>query len=289
MIELVSQAEYTFEPPAILNIYRLRRPEATQTTLRRIGDRFGLNVSIDRGTLTENARGIGYSVASSWELKFFRQSGGWQYRHAARWQADDGKSHLDVEDEQLSELAFDALQQYALPVAPEIELLRVQRLHVAHCQRDGAHHQERVVGARVICRRVLDGIPVEGFGGRTTVYLNHERELTGIDYLWRDIEAVYEQVTQLRPVAAALAEVRRRYGSGDGRIEILDIRLGYFERGWDDQQEYLQPAYVVSARLVSPDARVRMNAVVPVAAAMNAVGPIEPPLPPRTPQPLRRQ
>ncbi len=289
MIELISQAEYSFEAPATLNIYHLRRPETTETTLRRIGDRFGLKVSIDDGTLTENARGIGYSVASGWDLKFFRRSGGWQYHHARRWQADDGKSHLNIEDEQLAELAFDALRQYALPVEPAIELLRIQRLHVAHCQRDGAHHEERIVGARVICRRMLDGIPVEGIGGRTIVYLDHERELTGIDHLWHNIEDVHEQVTQLRPVEVALAEVRRHYGTGDGRIEILDIRLGYFERGWDDQQEFLQPAYVVSVRLVSPDARVRMNAVVPVAAAMNAVGPIEPPLSPRRPQPFRRQ
>lgn len=288
MIELISHAEYKFEAPHDLHIYRLRLAEANATTLRRIGDRFGLEVSVESGTLTENARGIGYSVASGWDLKLFRQSGGWQYRHATRWQADDGKSNLRIGDEQLAELAFDGLRRYALPVEPAVELLRVQRLHVARCQQDGKDHEERIVGARIICRRMLDGIPVEGIGGRTTVYVDHERELTGIDHLWRDIEAVHEQVTRLRPVEAAIAEVRRRYGTGDGRIEILDIRLGYFERGWTDRQEYLQPAYVVSVRLVSPDAGVRMNAVVPVAAAMNAVGPIEPPLPPRRLQPSRR-
>jgi hypothetical protein len=288
MIELISQAEYTFEAPASLNIYRLRRPEATEATLRRIGSRFGLEVTIDNGTLTGNARGIGYSIASGSDLRFFRQSGGWQYHDTGRWQVDDGKAQFEIEDGELAELAFDALRQYALPVEPNVELLRVQRLRVAHCQRDGTHHEERIIGARAIFRRMLDGIPVEGLGGRTVVYLDHEREVTGIDHLWRDIETVHEQVTQLRPVEAALAEVRRRYGEGDGRIEILDIRLGYFERGWDDLQEYLQPAYVVSVRLVSPDARVRMNAVVPVAAAMNAVGPIEPLLPSRRPQPVRQ-
>ena len=126
----------------------LRLAEANATTLRRIGDRFGLEVSVESGTLTENARGIGYSVASGWDLKLFRQSGGWQYRHATRWQADDGKSNMRIGDEQLAELAFDGLRRYALPVEPAVELLRVQRLHVARCQQDGKDHEERIVGAR---------------------------------------------------------------------------------------------------------------------------------------------
>ena len=140
---------------------------------------------------------------------------------------------------------------------------------------------------RVLFRRILDGLPVEGFGGKTVVYLDGERELTGIDHLWRDIESVHDSVRGLRPVEEALEEVRRRYGAGPGRIEVTDLRLGYFELGWYDEQEYLQPAYVVSVRLSGPDPRVRMNATVPFAAAVNAVGPIEPVQPPRVPQ-LRR-
>ena len=150
-----------------------------------------------------------------------------------------------------------------------------------------ANHEERIVGVRVLYRRIVDGLPVEGPGGKTVVYLDQERELTGIDHLWRGIESVYEPVRRLRPVEEAIEEVRRQYGAGPGRVEVTDLRLGYFELAWDQDQEYLQPAYIVFLQLIGPDARFRMNAMVPVAAAVNAVGPIEPVLPTRVPQTRR--
>jgi hypothetical protein len=287
MAEIVCERDYKFELPAGVNIYRLRRPDITQDTVRRVGGRFGLRPTVDSGAFILDARGIAYSEASAWGLRLFRRSGGWQYRHATRWQADDGKGHLIIDDEEAARLALDAIGRYALPAGPEVERMRVERLHVAHAERRGTNHEERIVGVRVLFRRILDGLPAEGPGGKTVVYLDHERELTGIDHLWHDIESVHEPVRRLRPVEEALEEVRRRYGTGEGRVEVTGLRLGYFELGWDEDQEYLQPAYVVFLRLGSLDARFRMNAMVPVAAAVNAVGPIEPALPTREPQARR--
>jgi hypothetical protein len=260
--------------------------DISQDTVRRVGSRFGLRATVDVGTFILNHSGIAYSEASQWGLRQFRRSGGWQYRHATRWQAD-GRGNLNIEDHEAARLALDAIRRYGLPTEPELERIRVERLHVAHAARGGANHEERIVGARVLYRRIVDGLPVEGPGGKTVVYLDHERELTGIDHLWHDIESVHEPVRRLRPVEEAIEEVRRRYGAGAGRIEVTDMRLGYFELGWDDDQEYLQPAYVVFLRLGGPDVRFRMNATVPVAAAVNAVGPIEPVLRTRVPQ-MRR-
>lgn len=287
MAELVVEREFSFSLPAGTSIYRLRRPDVSQDALRRVAARFGLRASSESGTVTIDARGVAYAEPSGWELRLFARSGGWRYRHAARWQADAGGISLEIDDEEASRLALDAIGRYALPSGPELERVQIQRLHVAHSERGGRNHEERIVGLRGLFRRVLDGLPAEGPGGRTIVYCDGARELTGIDHLWRAIDSVYEPVRRLRPVEEALDEVRRRYGAGDGRAEVVDIRLGYFELGWDEEQDYLQPAYVVSVQLVSPDPRVRMNAVVPVAAAVNAVGPIEPPLRARAPQARR--
>jgi hypothetical protein len=287
MVEIVHNLKDEFQVPPGLNIYRMRSPDVSEAALRRAGSRFGLRVAPESGTLILNARGSAYSEPSGWGLKMFRASGGWRYRHAARWQADDGRSHLTIDEVEASRLALDALARHALPTVPELEGVRVERLRVAHIERGGAHHQERVVGVRALFRRMLDGLPVEGPGGKTFVYLDHARELTGIDHLWRTIESVHERVHTLRPIEEALQEVRRRYGSGEGRVEVTSLRLGYFELGWDDDQEYLQPAYVFTLRLASADSRFRMNATVPVAAAVNAVGPIEPQVPRRVPQARR--
>lgn len=287
MAELICTLKYEFDFSSALNIYRLQRPDAGEESLRRVAGRFGLRATPERGTIVLNARASAYSEPSGWKLKLFRASGGWQYRHDARWQADDGRSHLTIEEEEAGRLALEALAQRELPGEPEMERISVERLHIAHADRQGKNHEERIVGARVRLRRILDGLPVDGPGGKTTVYFDHARELTGIDHLWREIDRVYEPVRALRPVEEALDEVRRRYSSGVGRIEVEDIHLGYFELGWDDEQEYLQPAYVFTLRLVSEEPRFRMNAIVAVAAAVNSLRPIEPEIPTRQQQARR--
>jgi hypothetical protein len=287
MAEIVFEKDFKFDMPATgLNIYRLRRPDVGQDTVRLAGSRFGLRATADTGSLVLNPLAVAYSEPSGWGLKQFRRSGGWQYRHATRWQAT-GPGHLHMEDSEAARLALDALGRFGLPTGPELGRPLVQRLHVAHAERGGVNHEQRIVGVRVFHRRIVDGLPVEGPGGRTIVYLDHERQLSGIDHLWHDIESVHEPVRGLRPVGEVVEEVRRRYGTGVGRVEVTDLRLAHFELGWDEDQEYLQPAYVATVRTGVPGSRVRMNATVPVAAAVNAVGPIEPVRPAIVPQ-MRR-
>ena len=287
MPEIIIETEYEFEPQEGLNIYALRVPRVSEEIVRQAGARFGLRGTVDAGTFIHNARGMAYSEASGWGLRLFRHSGGWQYRNAERWQADDGRGHLEIGDDEAAELAREAIGRYEVAAESELDLVRVQRLHVAHAERGAAEHLERIVGLRVVFRRVLDGLPAEGPGGRTVVYLDHGRELTGIDHLWHEIEDVYEPVAGQRPVGDALEEVRRRYEDSDGRVEVTDLRLGYYELGWDDDQRFLQPAYVVFVQLVSPDPRYRMNATVAIPAAVNAPGPVEREPRPREPQPAR--
>ncbi len=287
MAQFISEDEYSFAQPDGLNIYRLRRPEASQTAIRRVGGRFGMAGTIEAGTFIQNARETRYSEPSGWELRMSVPSGGWRYRHSERWQTDDQRSNLIIDDERAARLALEELRKYALPVPPELQLVGVQRLRVAHCERDGNNYEERIVGVRALYRRMLDRLRVEGPGGHTVVYLDHQSQLSGIDHMWRDVQDVYEPVTRLRPVEEAFDEVRRRYGRGEGRIEVLDVRLAYYELGWEVLQEYLQPAYVVNVRLIGTDERFRMHAVVPVAAAVNAVAPIEPIQLPSRPQEAR--
>ena len=287
MAEFVHNIKREFDLPAALKIYRLRQPDVSEEALRRVGSAFGLQATPQSGTLVHNARGIAFSMPSGWGLKLLRASGGWRYRHITRWQADDGTSHLTIADDEIVHLAQGFLAKFKLPSSPELERSRVERLHVAHSQREGKGHQERIVGARALFRRVLDGLPVDGPGGTTVVYLDHARELTGIDHLWRAIDRVHEPVTKLRPVEEALQEVQQRYRTGGGRVEVIDLHLGYFELGWDVEQNYLQPAYVFTLQLGSENPQFRMKATVPIVAAANAVGPIEPRLPLKQ-QPTRR-
>jgi hypothetical protein len=287
MASVVSAQEYEFELPGDLNIYRLRRPQISEETIRRVGGRFGLRATVEAGTFVHDARAIAYSQASAWGLRMFRRSAGWQYRDATRWQIDDGQGHLELDDDEAARIALETITGHEIASQPDVELARVQRLHVAHAQRAGANHSERIIGARVIYRRIVDGLAAEGPGGKTVVYLGHDRQLTGVDHLWHEVDGVHEPVAGLRSPAEALAELRRRYEDSDGRIEVSDIRLGYYELGWDAEQEFLQPAYVVYLQLLSPDERFRVNATAAFPAAVNAPGPVEPAPLPRPPQPAR--
>jgi len=275
MSEIIVEKDFEIRLPSGLNIYRIRRPEISEEIVRQIGSRFGLNATVDAGTFIANARSTFYTERSAWGLRLFRRSGGWQYRDATRWQVDDGQGSLRIGDEEAADLALDAITRFDVARRSDLELSRVRFLHVAHADREGANHSERIIGARIVFSRILDGLASVGPGGKTVVYLGHDRELTGIDHIWHEIEGVHEPVTGLRSVSEALDEVRRRYASADGRVEVSDVRLGYFELGWDDGQEYLQPAYVVFLRLFSADSRFRIGATAAIPAAVNAPGPVE--------------
>jgi hypothetical protein len=210
-------------------------------------------------------------------LSLFHHSGGWKYRNDHLWQRDDGKGNLKLEDDEAHRLALEHIEKYKLANEKDSRLLRVTRLRVAHSERGKPENNERAIDAGVVLERVVDGLPVEGPGGKTVVYFNHEREFTGIDHLWRDIEKVHEPVKKLRPVEYAIEEVRRRYGgTGPGRADVTQVRLGYFEANWHQLQEYLQPAYVVFVRLISRDERIHMPSIFVFPAAENSIGSIEP-------------
>lgn len=284
MAEIVIERDFEFELPGGLNVYRLRRPEVSEEMVRQVGAHLGLSGTIEAGTFIQNARSISYTERSAWGLRLFRRSGGWQYRDATRWQVDDGQGSLRITDEEAAQLALDAIARFEVADRSGLELARVRLLHVAHAERGGANHSERIIGGRVEFRRILDGLSAVGPGGKTVVYFDHERQLTGIDHLWHEIEGVHEPVARLRPVSEALEEVRRRYAGAEGRVEVSDLQLGYFELGLDDSQEYLQPAYVVFLQLFSPDSRFRLGATVALPAAVNAPGPVERESRPREPQ-----
>lgn len=281
MAEVTVSAKMEIREPGKLNIYRLAAITADRETLGRIGRRLGHQSDPARRIITETGLHLADSQGG-WTLAQFHHSGGWKYRNNHLWQADDGKGNLTLTDEEAHRLALEQIKKLKLEIAQESHLLRVTRLRVAYSERGERENHERIIDVGVAFERVLDGLPVEGPGGKTVVYFNHDRIFTGIDHLWRAIEGVHEPVKKLRPVEYAIEEVRRRYrGTGPGRVDVTKIRLGYFEEGWHRSQEYLQPAYVVFIRLISPEERIQMPSVLVFPAAENSVGAIEPePRPP---------
>jgi len=273
---LAKKPEVPERPPPI---YLLKTPHVTLSSLDRSARGFKLKADEEHGRYTIDSDSLTYSEGP-FDLKLNRNSGALRFRDRARWQADDGKSNLDLSDERAVEVARRHIRAFKLEPADEFRLQKVTHLHVGTSDSKGEHRDERVIDAGVVFQRVIRGIPVDGPGGKMVAYIGSDGKITGIERIWRDIARVHRQVKSLRTAESALEDLERRWpADAQGTVEVNEFRFGYFELGWQDSQQYLQPAYVLLLRLVSPDKRFSRRSVWVVPAAVGAVGGLEPPKP----------
>ena len=235
------------------SIYQLASPRADRKSLVEVARRFGLSGDKKTGSLYEDARLTTYSEGSR-EVVIHHASGGVRFHDKARWQVDDGVSHVEFDDATATRMARRYVEAHEVVALSECKVLRVTRLNVGTAEVRTRRVQERVIDVGVAFTRVVDGIPVEGPGGKVMVYIDHKGELTGIDRLWRSAGKVRMKSVPLRsPEAVQEEAVRQWTGPGSGRVTVEDARFGYFEHGWDVSQRYLQPAYVLSLAIMATE------------------------------------
>jgi hypothetical protein len=268
-----------------LRIYRCGGAGFTESSVAELGLRFGLPAD-NYGVMQSSAATVTYSHGSR-EVTIHRRSGGIRFRDLTRWQADDGGT-VDLGDDEAVQIAQAFVGRHELAPADELAVAKVTRLRVGLADREGTTAEERVIDVGVVMRRVIDGLPADGPGGHIMVYIGADGEVTGADQIWRPIAGVHSEVESLRPRDWLEERISRHIGTDRAaRLDIHEVRLGYFEDGWDSAQEFLQPAYVVLGILRSPDERLRRRSVIAVPAATNDVGEIMPPNPQIRTQPER--
>ena len=268
-----------------LRIYRCGGAGFTESSVAELGLRFGLPAD-NYGVMQSSAATVTYSHGSR-EVTIHRRSGGIRFRDLTRWQADHGGT-VDLGDDEAVQIAQAFVGRHELAPADELAVAKVTRLRVGLADREGTTAEERVIDVGVVMRRVIDGLPADGPGGHIMVYIGAGGEVTGADQIWRPIVGVHSEVESLRPRDWLEERISRHIGADSAaRLEIHEVRLGYFEDGWDSAQEFLQPAYVVLGILRSPDERLRRRSVIAVPAATNDVGEIMPPNPQIRTQPER--
>jgi hypothetical protein len=266
-------------PPPILT---LRRPQANERALLTLARGLKLRGNETVGSIQRDATTFGYSEGV-FDLIVHRASGAFRFRDRTRWQIDQG-ANLDLSDEEAIKRARALLRRYKLMPA-ESKVLRVSRLNVAVAGPERKMEDHRIIDVAVCLQPVVRGVPLDGPGGKVTVYLDHEG-LTCLDYLSRRVGPVYRKVTQLRSPEYAIDLATRDWNRrGVHGVEINEVRFCYFELGWNDEQKYLQPAYIVLATLVGPDERIRTGDIFVTPAAVNAAGALLPPV--RKPRPQK--
>lgn len=259
------------------NIYRLKSPNVTEKSVRALARQLGMRADAKSGRLSSDADKLSY-VEEHLELTIYRASGGVRLIDRSRWQIDDRKSDLLITDEVATRLAMNLIKKNKFARTAEVKFLKAARLRVGEATKDGENVSERTIDVAVAMQRLVDKIPVDGPGGKIIVYFDSERNLSGMEKIWRDIGGVHRCNQPWRPAESALDEMAAHFRTKQGIIEIQEMRYGYFEDGWRTSQQYLQPAYVIFGMLTSPDGRIRKRTIYVAPALVNAVGRITPPL-----------
>ena len=273
-------------PKVRTQIHALAPPGATPKTLLEFAKSFG--VESERAVRAQDPVKFTYT-AGQHLITLYRASGALRYQDQTRWQMDDGKTNLEITDAEATKLALGHITRHKLASTDECKLLKVTRLTVGDAKAEARRGSERVIDVGVAFQRTLGGVPVDGPGGKLIVYLDHKGELTGFDRIWRRVKGVQARVPELRHPELAERDLQRYWRTHDsGRIDVNDMRFGYFELGYEQSQRVLQPAYVMVLTLVSPDERIVMKTAHVYPAAANAVGRIMPPVKKAIPQPRRQ-
>jgi hypothetical protein len=240
-------------PQERVRIFRLARPRVHQKTVLAHARRFGLKAHTKIGALCQDARQMSYSEGS-FKIVLHHASGGLRFFDQARWQVDDGMSRVEFDDTTAIAMAERVIEAHSVVPRAEYKVLRVTRLNVGLAEKSTGYAEHRAIDVGVAFARLVDGIPVEGPGGKVMVYLDAKGDLTGVDCLWRDILDVHSEHVPLRSPQEIQQEAVREWGvEGTGHVTIDDVRFGYFEQGWDTPQRYLQPAYLLSMTLTATE------------------------------------
>ena len=254
-------------------IFTLPAPRVNERALLELAHTFKLKAREQTGSTSSATSSITYSEGA-FDLTLHRASGAFRFRDRNRWQIDH-RANVEFSEEEAIKRARNHLRRYKLLPA-DSKVLRVSRLNVAVTGPDRKIQDKRVIDMAVCLQPVIHGTPIDGPGGKITVYLDHEAKMTCLDHISRRIGPVYRKVTQLHSPEYVLDLAKRIWEKrGAEEVEVNEIRFCYYEMGWNDEQRYLQPAYIVLATLIGADERIKMGDIYVTPAATNPAGKIE--------------
>ena len=149
----------------------------SESSLRAFAREFGLRDHEAKGAVRSHATAILYTEGSV-QVQLFHGSGGVRRRDFGSWMRSEQDSSFEITDEAAVEAARDAVRGLLfLNEAAAGGGAVVKRLNVASSQPGGKSFSQRVTHAAVCFHRSVSGIPVDGPGGKMTVFLSPERKL----------------------------------------------------------------------------------------------------------------
>jgi len=271
-------------------IFRLAAPAVSESQLKGLAGRLGFGLK--SGILQQETDSLTY-VEGPLTLKQYKASGGFRFQDRSRFQIDDGHSAVLFSDKEAVARAEELVKKLELAPAKEYQLLKVTHLYVGGVElKTGEAEKERAIDVAVVFRRVVNGLPVDGPGGILAICLDPKGDLVAMDRIWRTLGVVYRPAEKIRAPQVAEEGLIKFLQSQDQdgyKVEVEDVRFGYWEMGWKTAQRFLQPAYVMPLKLTSPDEQFASKTVYVTEAAVNPVGVLMPAKKPRPPEPERKK
>jgi hypothetical protein len=112
------------------------------------------------------------------------------------------------------------------------------------------------ISTNVQYRRYIDDKPVVGDGGSIYIDLGNYGELIYLNKVWRTVSS--DGTVPIIPVSTAIEKMKRGVLLGHRpkcacQLNVDKIGLGYYEKGRDETQEFLEPVWIFSGKLSSGD------------------------------------
>ena len=177
-------------PESLPAIFTLLKPQVNERALLNLAQTFNLKAGERAGSISRTASTFTYSEGA-FDLALHRASGAFRFKDRNRWQIDH-RSNVELSDEDAVRLAQDYLRLHDLLPA-NWRVLKVSRLHVATAGPDREIQDKRVIDVAVCLQPVVGGLPIDGPGGKVTVYLDHQGKITCLDHLSRSVGPVYRR------------------------------------------------------------------------------------------------
>jgi len=240
-------------PNKEFRIFRLAPLNITSNDVLELSKKFTLKGTLDVGRISITENIIQY-FESGYQIKHCLKSGAFRFRNTVKSKIDSGKSIIEFDKQNAIKIAGNFINASKHIPIDETGEIKFNKTVTKQILTDGTSAEERIIEVGIIFPRVIDEIPVDSPGGKAFVYINHDYEITGFDCYWRQIQSTEATVSasEIHPPSFALERLQSHVEySFATKIEVKEIRFGYFEDGWGHTQEFVQPAYIIPYTLFS--------------------------------------
>jgi len=232
------------ETPSMLKIFALEKAKADQSLIVNLFSRLGLTGGFS-GFRWKNDGGWTTAESTNARVSINQRSGALRFWTRLN-DRESPKAPFTIDEPSLASIARGFLKRTGLAPVP-VEQLKVRKIAYLRLQTKpgrGKATSPKILDAGVIFGREVEGVPVSGPGGHMMINVAPDESVVAGTKVWRQLGAPLGMANVLKPDYAINELSRRlRLQKIDQPVRVLKAEFCYFERGENDEQNYLEPAY----------------------------------------------